>query len=150
MTPTPAPSKVKSCVESALPDQVVGKIYQLGCGWGALAFRLAALHPRAEVHAYEVSPLPWLFAYMRYTLYPRRNLRLYWEDLFRISLEDASIVVCYLYPGAMERLKTKFEKELKPGTLVVSNSFEVPGWEPVETLRVNDFYRTKVFVYRVQ
>ncbi len=32
-------------------------------------------------------------------------------DFFNVDLKDAGLVVCYLYPGAMERLKDKFEKD---------------------------------------
>ncbi len=147
ISPMPSSSKVKRVVEQALPTKIEGKIYELGCGWGTLAFRLAAYHPEAEIHAYEVSPLPWLFAYFRARLYPYPNFHLYWEDFFRTPLTDAKVVVCYLYPGAMERLKGKFEKELPPGTVIVSNTFAIPGWEPVQVIKVDDLYRTKVYVY---
>ncbi len=135
-------------MKSALPSKIDGKIYELGCGWGALAFHLATLHPETEIRAFEVSPIPWLIAYITQRIYNFGNVRLYWEDFFRISLSDASIVVCYLYPGAMERLKQKFEKELSPGTLIISNTFAIPGWEPVDVIKVNDLYRTKIYVYR--
>jgi len=31
----------------------------------------------------------------------------------------------------MPRLRRKLERELKPGTRVISNGFSIPGWEPV-------------------
>jgi hypothetical protein len=30
----------------------------------------------------------------------------------------------------MQRLGTKMERELLPGSIVVSNVFEIPGWKP--------------------
>ncbi len=148
ISPMPSSSKVKKCIEEVLPDRVEGKVYELGCGWGALAFRLASLYPEAEIQAYEVSPMPWLYTYILQRIYRFSNMTLYWKDFYLDSLEDASLIVCYLYPGAMERLKKKFEEELKPGTLIVSNTFAIPGWEPEQVIKVNDFYRTKVYVYR--
>lgn len=150
ISPMPSSSKVKKCIEEILPDKIQGTVYELGCGWGGLAFLLALRYPESEVKAYEVSPIPWLYTYLLQRFYRLENMTLYWKDFFLDSLEDASLVVCYLYPGAMERLRKKFEKELKPGTLVVSNTFAIPEWEPEEVIKVNDFYRTKVYIYRMK
>lgn len=144
----PTNSKARCHIEELIPSHLEGKIYELGCGWGELAYHIAKKHPEATVHALEVSPFPWLWAYMRFQMSPLPNLRLFWEDIFRVSVNDANVIVCYLYPGAMERLKKKFEKELSPGTLIISNSFAIPGWEPTEVVRVNDLYRTKIYVYK--
>ena len=148
ISPMPSTSKVMTAVEQALPKEIKGKVYELGCGFGALAVRIASLHPEGQVHAYEVSPIPWLVTFLRQKLYKQPNMTLHWDDFFRIDLGDATVVFCYLFPGAMERLQKKFEKELKPGTLVISNTFAIPGWEPEQVIKVPDLYRTKVYVYR--
>jgi len=145
----PSSSKVKKALESALPDEVQGKIYELGCGWGALAFRLAARYPESEVHAYEVSPIPWLFTDIMRRIYRVPNMTLFWKDFFHDSLSDAGLVICYLYPGAMERLKKKLQNELSTGTVIISNTFAIPGWEPDRVIKVPDFYRTKIYVYKI-
>jgi len=145
----PSSSKVKKALESALPEKVQGKIYELGCGWGALALRLAARYPDSDVLAYEVSPIPWLFTDIMRRISRMPNMKLYWKDFFHDSLSDAGLVVCYLYPGAMERLKKKFQNELSPGTTIISNTFAIPGWEPAQVIKVPDFYRTKIYVYKV-
>ncbi len=144
----PTSSKVKKKIEGALPKQVKGKIYELGCGWGGIASLLASRYPHCEVLAFEVSPIPWLYTAIVKRLSRLPNMTLFWKDFFQESLGDADLIVCYLYPGAMERLKRKFDQELKPGTVVISNSFAIPGWEPQEVLQVGDFYRTKVYVYK--
>jgi hypothetical protein len=81
-------------------------------------------------------------------LSPRPNLTLIRRDFFRADLGDAALVCCYLYPGAMRRLAPKLERELRPGALVVSNSFLVPGWEPEATRTSDDQYGTPVYLYR--
>jgi SAM-dependent methyltransferase len=53
------------------------------------------------------------------------------SDVMEADLSEASVVLCYLYPTASAALRSKFEKELKPGTRVVMESFPVPGWKPV-------------------
>ena len=64
------------------------------------------------------------------------------------SLAGASLIVCYLFPRGMERLRPKFERELTPGTLVVSNTFAVPGWRPSRVRRGADLDASAVYVYR--
>ncbi|MGH6912863.1 MAG: class I SAM-dependent methyltransferase, partial [Geminicoccales bacterium] len=59
-------------------------------------------------------------------------------------------VFCYLYPGAMARLRPKFESELGPGALVVTNSFPVPGWEPAAVRRADDQFETRVYSYEMR
>ena len=63
------------------------------------------------------------------------------------SWTDHIAFVCYLYPGAMRQLKEKFIKELKPGTMIISNTFAIPGWIPQQVWEVNDLYKTKIYRY---
>ena len=55
-------------------------------------------------------------------------------NFFSVDLTDADTIFCYLMPGLMARLKEKFEKELQPGTRVISCAFKVPGWTPTERI----------------
>ena len=52
-------------------------------------------------------------------------------NYFKKDLSDADTVFCYLLPEAMEKLKEKFARELKPGTRVVSRAFKLHDWTPV-------------------
>ncbi len=54
-------------------------------------------------------------------------------DVLDAVLKDATMVLCYLLPAASSALKSKFEKELKPGTRVIMEEFPVPGWIPAQT-----------------
>ncbi|MCG8323473.1 MAG: hypothetical protein MI921_28515, partial [Cytophagales bacterium] len=64
------------------------------------------------------------------------------------SYADADVVVCYLCPDIMRRLAPKLEDELRGGSMVISSTFAVPGWQPVDTITLNDLYQSKVYVYR--
>ncbi len=55
------------------------------------------------------------------------------EDVLNVNLVDATVVFCYLFPTASEVLKPKFESELKRGTRVVMESFQIYGWKPIKT-----------------
>jgi hypothetical protein len=63
---------------------------------------------------------------------------------------DAKLILCYLYPGGMRKLKPKLEQELRPGTLIISNTFSIPGWEPVQVLPAEDFFHSAVYVYKMR
>jgi len=56
------------------------------------------------------------------------------KDIIDVNLADATVVFCYLFPTASEALKPKFEAELKRGTRVVMESFQIYGWKPEKTI----------------
>jgi SAM-dependent methyltransferase len=55
-------------------------------------------------------------------------------DFMDVSLEDASVVLCYLTPYASAALKVKLESELKLGSRVVVEMFPVPAWKPTKQI----------------
>jgi SAM-dependent methyltransferase len=59
-------------------------------------------------------------------------------DVLETDLSSATVILCYLYPTASAALRSKFEKELKPGTRVVMESFPVPGWKIVRFHIIKD------------
>lgn len=128
--PMPTGPGARAVMLRLLPDRVDGTIYDLGSGWGGLAFALARRYPDNPVVGLELSPLPWLFARTLLMLLPRRNLRFRRTDLLAEPLTGAGAVVCYLMPGTMRRLAPKLATELRPGTAVVAYSFALDGWRP--------------------
>ena len=149
ISPMPSLRQARQEILRRVPVESDGPVVELGCGWGSLAIPLARLNPKRPVVAYELSPVPWLFTRLRRALSRTPNLELHRKDFFDASLREASVVVCYLYTGAMERLREKFEKELAPGTLVISNTFAIPSWSPELTLTTGTFWRTPIYFYRV-
>lgn len=150
ISPMPTSPMAMRCLLQAFPEGVEGKIVEMGSGWGTLLFPLAREFPRCRIIGYESSPVPYFFSKVRHYLFPLKNIEIHRRDFFKEPLGDADLVVCYLYPGAMERLKGKFEKELKTDAWVMSNTFAVPGWEPLRTVLVNDLFNTKIYIYRSQ
>jgi hypothetical protein len=43
----------------------------------------------------------------------------------------------------------KARREMKPGSLLVSNSFGIPGVEPDRVIEVKDWRRTRLLVFRI-
>jgi ubiquinone/menaquinone biosynthesis C-methylase UbiE len=52
------------------------------------------------------------------------------NDLFKANIANATVVTLYLLPDVNVRLKPKLLKELKPGTRIVSHSFDMGDWKP--------------------
>jgi SAM-dependent methyltransferase len=66
-------------------------------------------------------------------------------DLFEVPIADATVVTLYLMRPANLRLRPRLLRELRPGTRVVSNTFDMGNWEPDTTEQVGQPPRT---VYR--
>ncbi|BAC88952.1 SAM-dependent methyltransferase [Gloeobacter violaceus] len=58
------------------------------------------------------------------------------QDLFQTDLRPASVVTLYLFPEINLKLRPKLFAELKPGSRVVSNEWDMGEWQPDETLKV--------------
>ncbi len=142
----PTSRKVKEALLRMAPKDLEGTLYDLGSGWGTLVIPLAKRYPQCQVIGVESSPIPYSISYFRKN---PNNLRLLREDFFAISLENATMIACYLYPGAMLKLRDKFEEELHTGAWVISHTFAVPDWKPLQTVTVNDLYHTKIYLYQI-
>jgi len=54
-------------------------------------------------------------------------------------------VTLYLLRAANLRLRPRLRKELRPGTRVVSSTFDMGDWEPQRTVVVGESPRTTVY-----
>ncbi|MGL4620835.1 SAM-dependent methyltransferase [Chroococcidiopsis sp.] len=59
------------------------------------------------------------------------------QDLFGTDLSQASVVTLYLLPDINLKLRPKLLQELKPGTRIVSHSFDMGEWKPQRVEQVN-------------
>lgn len=149
IAPMPTSPKAKQALLKSLPPTLSGCVYELGAGWGTLLLPLAQSYPYSEVTGFETSPLPFFVTRCRLYLKGVTHAKVIRRDFYKADLSNAGLIVCYLYPGAMHRLKVKFDGELKSGTWVISNTFAVPGWEPQHVVDVHDLYRNKIYIYQV-
>jgi ribosomal protein L11 methylase PrmA len=65
------------------------------------------------------------------------RVRIIQGDLFETNISEATVVTLYLLPSLNQKLIPKLNKELKPGTRVVSHAFDMGDWKPEQELDVN-------------
>lgn len=147
ITPTPTSLTVQQSIKCILPHLPENSIIlDLGSGWGNLVLFLHRCYPECQIYGYEISPLPYLVSKL-WVGHPK--IKLFRKDFFETEIRSADLVVCYLYPAAMERLKTKFKSELRPGTYVLTHTFSLMGWTPIKTVYSDDLYKTSIYLYQI-
>jgi hypothetical protein len=115
-------------------------LFELGAGVGTVTFP-AARQREARVRAIELEPLRYLVLRIRRALGPAANrIDIRRENMFDTDLREATVVSAFLWPGAMARLKPKFERELQHGTRIVSRCHPIPSWTPAEYDASADVY----------
>ncbi|MBJ7449345.1 MAG: SAM-dependent methyltransferase [Parachlamydiales bacterium] len=145
ISPMPTSSKVKRRLLALSPKLHKVKIIECGCGWGTLLFALAKKYPDCLIQGYELSTICYLFLKIRLLFYPYPNLRISRKDFFKVSFQDASLIVCYLYPKAMQRLA---KKKMREGAYLLTHTFHLPGYKPIIEQQMKDVYSTSLFLYR--
>ncbi len=149
ISPMPTSPAVRRELLKLIPSGLQGEVHELGAGWGTLAWAVASQCPSAQVIAWEMSLIPYLFCRLRLRVQPRRNLTLRHADFFDACLKDARLVITYLWTGAMSRLAETLFKQLPEGSMVISNTFAWRGNSPWLVQTVPDVYRTRIYLYRI-
>lgn len=59
------------------------------------------------------------------------------QDILSVDFSAASVITMYLLPDVNLKLKPKLLRQLKPGSRVVSHSFDMGDWPPDKVEQVN-------------
>lgn len=122
------------------------RFVELGCGDGRVTVALAKEATGARLVGVELSVLQWIAANVRRVLSRAWNARFALGNAFHYDLRDTDAVYLFLMPDAYQKLRPKFEAELKPGARVVSYVWPIPGWEPSHVDEAPD--APKLYLYR--
>ena len=57
------------------------------------------------------------------------------KDLWKVDLRNVDVVAVYGLQPIMKDLGIKLKNELRPGSVVISNVFTIPGWKADTKLR---------------
>lgn len=123
-------------------------VADLGSGLGGLLAYLARERPDGRYVGVENAPLPFLFSRFRARL-ARASCTIRWGSFWSLDLKPFDLVYAYLSPVPMAELWRKAQREMRPGTLFVSNTFAVPGVEPSQVVQLDDLHRSRLYLYRL-
>jgi SAM-dependent methyltransferase len=126
-------------------DRGAHRFIDLGCGFGGVVRTVAGNGYTAS--GVETAPMAFLIARVLSSL--KRRGTIVRRDLWTVDLSDVDVVYTFLSPEPMPALYRKAKAEMKPGSLLVSNSFAVEGIEPLEVWELPDRRRTQLFLYRM-
>ena len=72
------------------------------------------------------------------------------QDLFATDVSAATVVALYLSPDLNLRLRPKLQRDLRPGSRVVSHQFDMGDWRPERTVDVPvPGTSRRVFLWRI-
>lgn len=131
----PSSELVWSAFADALPSGQALQIIDIGSGFGGFSLRLAKQHPGWQVDGIELAPLPWLVSRLRALGTRARFLR---GDYASLDFSRYDAVFAYLSPAAMPALWAKCQQEMRPGTMLASYEFDIPGHAPTRSLLVKE------------
>ncbi|TSC69268.1 MAG: methyltransferase type 11 [Parcubacteria group bacterium Gr01-1014_66] len=116
------------------------RVLDLGSGDGSL------LILAAEYGAYgtgiEINPFLVMIARARIRQKGLcHRIRIIWGDIFNTPLPSTDLVIFYLWPETLMRLRTKLIQELSSHTRLVSLAFPIREWIPEQKLGNTFLYR---------
>jgi SAM-dependent methyltransferase len=111
-------------------------LYDLGCGDGRIVIEAAK---RYGVKAVGIDIDPLRISESNANAVKAGlagKVRFIQQNLFEADFKDATVVTMYLLTSVNLRLRPKLLADLKPGTRLVSHSFEMGEWRPDKTVIV--------------
>jgi hypothetical protein len=137
---------------SAMVDLLPGKpgfaLLDVGAGLGGMLGYLSRRRPDGRFYGMEIAPLPFALAWLR-RMAGRGSYQIKRGDYWEHSLAAYDVVYAYLSPVPMAKLWVKACAEMAPGGRFISNTFAVPGAEPKQIVELDDFHRSRLYVYRI-
>jgi hypothetical protein len=140
--------KIWNALELLLPLEAPGKSFtfmDLGCGVGGVLTHLARARPDGRYFGVEAAPLPCLLSWLRTR--GQRNCAVQWGSLWDCDLAQYDVVFAYLSPVPMAELWQKVLREMRPGTVFISNTFAVPAHPPQQTYTVDDLHKSTLYIW---
>lgn len=140
-------SAVVNAVAEIARQEHASRFIDLGAGVGSVAVPLAQRFPQLMVEAWERAPLPWAMAAWRAR--PLKNMVVLRGSFWDCDLSVYDLAFAFLSPAPMPELGEKIKQEMPAGSLFVSSSFPVPGWEPESVRETGGRRGTKLYCYRI-
>jgi ubiquinone/menaquinone biosynthesis C-methylase UbiE len=147
---TPAAVQAMLKLAGVTRDDVV---YDLGCGDGRIVIAAAKLY---GAHGVGVDIDPQRIQDANENARKagvERLVRFEQNDLFQADIREASVVTLFLLTSVNARLRPKLLRELRPGTRVVSNTFDMGDWKPDKEFTVDTgdegYFSKKLYLWTI-
>lgn len=113
-------------------------VYDLGCGDGRIVVA-AARDFGARGVGIDINPVRVKEAKANAAKAKVESLVRFEEnDLFQADFHEATVVTLFLLPAINLKLRPRLIAQLRPGTRVVSNTFDMGDWKADQEARVDD------------
>jgi SAM-dependent methyltransferase len=132
----PTPTEVVDAMIALARVKSGDVVYDLGCGDGRIV--IAALRT-AGVRGVCVDIDPERIHESRQHAQiagVAGRIRFVQGDLFKVPIQDATVVMLYLLPDVNLKLRPRLRRELRPGTRIVSHAFSMGDWKPRREIEV--------------
>lgn len=119
-------------------------VYDLGSGFGTI---LSTVAKDFNAKAVGVELDPFRFYVSKILINLRgvsKKVEIRKENFLTFDISDASVIYVYLVPNALKKLRSKFIRELKPGTRIVSIKYEI-DLPVVEEVPYLDKYKIRLY-----
>ena len=141
-------NRVTQALQSLLPENSRFSFVDLGSGCGGLLSHLAEKNRNGVFHGIEAAPLPFLISKLR-SLFGAKNCTITWGDFWHQDFSQYDIVYAYLSPIPMAALWEKARKEMRPGRLLISNTFVIPGVAADKSIKLDDFSNSTLYLWKI-
>jgi len=132
----PSPDEVIEAMLKLAETTPQDTVYDLGCGDGRIVVMAARKFGASSV-GIDIDP----DRIQEANQFARENgvtdkVKFREQDLFQADIHEATVVTLYLLTTVNRKLRPKLQKELKPGTRVVSHQFDMGDWQPEKRILV--------------
>jgi hypothetical protein len=123
-------------------------VYDLGCGDGRFVITAVKAYKARRGVCVDIDPVRIKESKSNADTAGVRNKIDFVEgDLFQQDLSKANVVTLYLLPSLNLRLRPKLFKEVRPGTRVVSNAFDMGDWKADQTMTIKTSSGMQSYAY---
>lgn len=132
----PTPQEVVDAMLKLAAVKPTDVVYDLGCGDGRIVITAAQKYGARGVGV-DLNPERIKEANENAQKAGVKRVQFIERNLFDADIHEATVVTLYLLPEVNKRLRPKLIKDLKPGTRIVSHSFDMGDWKPEKEQSIN-------------
>ncbi len=108
------------------------KFYELGSGDGRVVYAAAKLG--ADSVGIEQSWIRVLYSRYKASKLNSKNTKFHHGNIFSKRYTDADVIYIYLLHKGVRKLEEKLKRELKKGSIVITQTYHFPNWKPFKKI----------------